>query len=153
MNTENMKKPAKWPHILSIVIGLMLMFLPKFSAIASISLQIVLGWFLTLAAVFQITLLIFSKNKKDIASWLLAIVFLIIGLYFLFNPAHATLFMTWIFAAMALVSGIGNIVQSFIFHGNLRLALMLNGFLGIAFALMIYASWPFSGMTFIGVML
>ncbi len=151
--TNTFKKPAKWPYVLLIIVGLGLMFLPKLSVIATISFQIALGWFLTLAAVLQIILLFTSKVKQDFGVWLVSIMLFVVGLYFLLNPASAAMFLTWIFAAMSLISGIGNIIHSFNFHGIIKQSLIASGLIGIVFALMIFFSWPFSGMTFIGIML
>ncbi len=151
--TQTVHKQKRWPYVIFIIIGLLMMFIPKFSAFASMAFEVILGWILTLGAIFQILLLIFYKRKKDIVMWILSIVLLSIGLYFLFNPASAAKLMTWLFAAITLISGISSVLYSFSFRRNVKMVFLLNGIIGIAFACMIWASWPLSSISFIGILL
>ncbi len=147
------KKRSKILAYALIIIGLLILFLPQFSATASIAVELVLGWGLTLGAAAQIALLFMSKEKNDISVWIIAIALLIIGLYFLFNPLSAAALMTWLFAGLAFVSGISSVIQGVAQQGRIKQLLIANGLLGIAFSLMIWFNWPYSGITFIGVLL
>ncbi len=151
--TKETKKRSKILAYALIIIGLLILVIPQFSAAASIAVELLLGWVLTLGAAAQIALLMMNKEKNDISVWIIAIALLIIGLYFLFNPLSAAALMTWLFAGLAFVSGIASIIQGFAQQGRIKQLLIANGLLGIAFALMIWFSWPLSGMTFIGVLL
>ncbi len=151
--TEDTKKSNKILAYALIIIGLLILVIPQFSAAASIAVELMLGWVLTLGAAAQIALLIMSKEKNDFSVWIIAIALLIIGLYFLLNPLAATAVMTWLFAGLAFVSGISSVIQGFSQQGRIKQFLITNGLLGIAFALMIWFSWPLSGVTFIGALL
>ncbi len=151
--TENTKKNGKVLAYAFIVIGLLIIIIPQFSAAASIAVELMLGWALTLAAAAQIALLVMSEEKNDFSVWIIAIALLAIGLYFLLNPLSAAAVMTWLFAGLAFVSGISSVVQGFAQQGRIKQFLIANGLLGIAFALMIWFSWPLSGMIFIGALL
>ncbi len=151
--TNKTKKPSNILAYALIIIGLLILVIPQFSAVASIAVELMLGWALTLGAIAQIALLIMSKEKSDFSVWLISIVLLLTGVYFLINPLSAAVLMTSLFAGIAFVSGISSVVQGFAQQGRIKQLLIANGLLGIAFALMIWFSWPFSGITFIGVLL
>ncbi len=141
-----------WPYVILIVAGILLIFLPSFTSLISVALEMLLGWLLAAPAVLQIGALLFSKEKKDISAWLLAVLMLGIGLFFLLAPVSALKLMTFLFAVAVLVSGIVNIVQAFSIQGKLKTVLIVNGIIGLAFAVMIWAQWPASGVNFFGVL-
>ncbi len=151
--TNKTKKPSNILAYALIIIGLLLILIPQFSAAASIAVEVMLGWVLTLGAAGQIALLVMNKVKSDFFIWVIAIALLIVGLYFLINPLSAAALMTWLFAGLSFVSGISSVIQGFALQGNIKKMLIANGVVGIAFALMIWFSWPYSGITFIGVLL
>ncbi len=152
MNEKTSKKTNTLSYAL-IIIGLLLILIPQVSAAGSIAVEMLLGWVLTIGAAGQIALLVMNKVKSDFFIWVIAIALLVVGLYFLINPLSAAALMTWLFAGLTFVSGIAAVIQSFSQQGNGKKMLIANGLLGIAFALMIWFSWPLSGMTFIGVLL
>ncbi len=153
MTDKQRSKKSKLLAYIIIIIGLLLIFTPQFSALASIAFEIMLGWILTIGAVAQVVLLVMKKEKSDVSIWVISIALLLIGLYFLLNPASAAALMTWLVAGLAFVNGIFSLLQSFSLQGNIKTVLMLNGLIGLAFSLMIWFGWPYSGMTFIGVLL
>lgn len=99
MNTEKVKQ-KKWPYVISIIIGILLVSIPQFAGFVSLAIEVILGWFLTVAAFVQISFLIFSK-EKDITMWFSPLALLVIGFYFLFNPASALALISLLFAGMA----------------------------------------------------
>ncbi len=150
------EKSAQKSNVLSyalITIGLLLILIPQFSVMASIAVEVLLGWVLTIGATGQIILLAINKEKKDFPVWIIAITLLIIGLYFLINPLSAAALMTALFAGLAFISGISGLIQGLSQQGNIKTILISNGVIGIAFALMIWFSWPYSGIIFIGALL
>ncbi|PID70773.1 hypothetical protein CSB37_01665 [bacterium DOLZORAL124_38_8] len=84
---------------------------------------------------------------------MISIGFLFVGPYILVSPALTTLFITCLFAGLLLVSGISNIVHSFAFQGNLKIAIIINGVLGIIFAGVIYGIDGVERITLIRVLL
>ncbi len=151
--TNESKKPSKLLAFALIIVGLLILVIPQVSTAVSIAVEVMLGWALTLGAIAQIVLLIMSKEKSDFSVWIIAIFLLIAGVYFLFNPLSVAVVMTSFFAGISFVSGISSVVQGFAFKGSIKKILIINGLLGIIFALMIWFSWPYSGVTFIGVLL
>ncbi len=151
--TEKTNKKTNTLSYALIIIGLLLILIPQVSAAGSIAVEMLLGWVLTIGAAGQIALLVMNKVKSDFFIWVIAIALLVVGLYFLINPLSAAALMTGLFAGLTFVSGIAAIIQSFSQQGNGKKILIANGLIGIAFALMIWFSWPYSGITFIGVLL
>ncbi len=150
------EKTNKKTNILSyalILIGVLLILIPQFSTVASVAVEVLLGWVLTIGAAGQIALLVMNKVKSDFSIWVITIALLVVGLYFLINPLSAAALMTWLFAGLTFVSGVAAVIQSFSQQGNGKKILIANGLIGIAFALMIWFSWPYSSITFIGVLL
>ncbi len=151
--TTTRNKPKKWIYIISIIIGLLLILLPNLSVLVSFTFEIILGWLLTLGGVFQLLFLFLHKSKRDFSLWISSIALLVVGLYFLFNPASAIMLMTWLFISIVFINGISSLVHAFSFQGNLRIAFIINGLIGVVFALMIWAEWPYSGLYFMGTLL
>ncbi len=141
----------KWHNIILIIIGLMLIFLPNFSKLASVAFEFILGWLFAVAGGIQLLVLIISKEKKDFSIWVMAIALLMAGSYFLINPNVISNFMAIIFALITAINGLTNIFQSFAYQEKSRAALLVNGVLGLIFAAMIYFNWPASGASFIGI--
>ncbi len=129
--TKETKKRSKILAYALIIIGLLILIIPQFSAAASVAVELLLGWILTLGAAAQVALLMMSKEKNDIAVWIIAIALLVIGLYFLFNPLSAAALMTWLFAGLAFISGISSVIQGFYQQGNVTKLLIANGIIGI----------------------
>ncbi|MDB1144721.1 MAG: DUF308 domain-containing protein [Alcaligenaceae bacterium] len=151
--TNKTKKPSKVLPYALIIISLSILVIPQFSTVASIAVELMLGWALILGAIVQIALLIMSKEKNDFFVWLISIILLLSGLYIFINPLPSAVLMTSLFAGIALVSGISSVVEGFFQQGRIKQLLIANGLFGITFALMIWFSWPFSGINFIGVLL
>lgn len=145
-------KQKKWPYIISIIIGILLVSLPQFSELVSVTIQMILWWVLTIAAFFQISLLVLQK-EKSIITWVLPIALFVIGFYFLFNPESALAFISWLFAALAFLSGLSSLIQSFSIKGKFKTFLILNALIWFSFALMIWSNWPESWINFIGTLL
>ncbi len=148
-----MEKPNKFISYTLIIVGLLLALSPKLSVLASIAIEVTLGWLLTISAVIQIALLIKSNIRADFVTWAISIMLLLIGLYFLINPLSAAAAMTVLFALLAFISGISSIAQAFILEKSIKTILIINGIIGIGFALMIWLNWPSSGITFMGILL
>ncbi len=151
--TTTGNKPKKWTYIISIIIGLLLIFLPNLSALVSFTFEVILGWLLTLGGVFQLLFLFLHKSKRDFSLWVSSIALLVVGLYFLFNPASAVMLMTWLFISIVFINGVSSLVHAFSFQGNLRIAFIINGLIGVLFAVMIWVEWPYSGLYFMGTLL
>lgn len=151
MNTEKVQQ-KKWPYVISIIIGILLVSIPQFASLVSLAIEVILGWFLTIAAFVQISFLIFSK-EKDITMWFLPLALLVIGFYFLLNPASALALMSLLFSGIAFLSGITSLIQSFSVKGNIKTFLIINAIIGFIFAFMIWSNWPSSGISFIGTLL
>ncbi|PID70772.1 hypothetical protein CSB37_01660 [bacterium DOLZORAL124_38_8] len=58
----------KWPYVLSVVVGLLLIFIPQLAGLVSLSSIIILGWVLTTVAILQMILLFVSDKKNDIST-------------------------------------------------------------------------------------
>ncbi len=150
--TQHIKTENK-PYIISIILGLLLILLPNLSVLVSITFEIILGWILTLGGLFQLLFLFLHKHKRDFSLWVSSIALLLVGLYFLFNPESALMLMTWLFIGIVFINGVLSLFQAFSFQGNLNIAFLLNGLLGVLLAIMIWAEWPYSGLYFMGTLL
>ncbi|PID83196.1 hypothetical protein CSB11_02525 [Candidatus Campbellbacteria bacterium] len=142
----------KWPYVLSILIGVLLILLPQFASFVSMTLEMILGWFLTIVAFLQLAVLVFQKEKQ-ITSYILPTALFVIGFYFLLNPASALAVMSLLFGTVFVLSGLSSLIQSFSEKGNIKKFLLFSSLLAFIFAVMIFINWPASGISFIGVLL
>ncbi len=147
---QKVEMPKQLSYVVSIIIGLLLIFLPSLSSLVGTAINLIFGWFLVFAACLQILSLLILRVKKDFSNWVVALSFLVIGLFFLLNPNAVSSMAAMLFAILAFLSGISSLVYASNVNSRFKIGLVINGIVGIIFALMIWANWPDSGLSFVG---
>jgi uncharacterized membrane protein HdeD (DUF308 family) len=157
MNTEsnairfsNLRPSIFWP-IVMIVVGVVALWLPVAS---SIGVARLLGWLLLFDGGFQL-IHSFRSNGVGHVAWkvLVAVVYLIAGIYFLRHPLLAVAIVTLALGVFFLVEGL---VSVFAYFATRKAGashwILANGVVSIILAAMIWRHWPTGALWVLGVL-
>jgi uncharacterized membrane protein HdeD (DUF308 family) len=150
VQSSGLKPSILWPVIM-IVVGMLALWLPIAS---SIGVARLLGWLMVFDAVFQLIHAFRSEGVGHIV-WkvLVALIFLVAGIYFLTHPFLAVAVVTLALAAFFLVEGL---VDVFAFFATRKAGasywILLNGIVSIILAVMIWRHWPTGSLWVLGVL-
>jgi len=150
VQSSRLKPSIFWPVIM-IVVGLLALSLPIAS---SIGVARLLGWLLVFGAGFQIIHSFRSEGAGHIA-WkvLVALIYLVVGIYFLMHPFMAVAVVTFILAVFFLVEGVVDVFSYFATRGaGASSWILVNGIVSIILAVMIWRHWPTSALWVLGVL-
>lgn len=157
MNTESNaiqfsdSRPSIFWPVTMIVVGLIALWLPVAS---SIGVARLLGWLLVFDAGFQLIHSFRSKGVGHIA-WkvLVAIIYLIAGIYFLRHPLLAVAVVTLALAVFFLVEGVVSVFAYFATRkAGASYWILVNGIVSIILAAMIWRHWPTGSLWVLGVL-
>jgi uncharacterized membrane protein HdeD (DUF308 family) len=135
--------------VLLIVFGFLAISLPLAT---SLGVVIVIGWLIALSGGFQFIHAFQSKGAGSIL-WklLVAILYLIAGIYFLMNPAIGVAGLTLALAIFFLAEGIFDLAAYF---QNRRAGgsgwLLIDGIVTLILGLLVWRQWPSSSLWVIG---
>ncbi len=139
-----------WPVVM-IVVGILALWLPVAS---SIGVARLLGWLLVFDAVFQLIHSFRSEGVGHVA-WkvLVALIFLVVGIYFLVHPLLAVALVTLALATFFLVEGVVDVFSYFAARETRASHwILLNGIVSIILAVMIWRHWPTGSLWVLGVL-
>lgn len=139
-----------WPVIM-IVVGALALWLP---AASSIGVARLIGWLLVIDAGFQFIHSFRSEGVGHIV-WkvLVALVYLIAGIYFLMHPLLAVAVVTLALAAFFLIEGLVDVFSYFATRGaRASYWILVNGIVSVLLAVMIWRHWPSSSLWVLGVL-
>jgi uncharacterized membrane protein HdeD (DUF308 family) len=139
-----------WPVIM-IVVGMLALWLPVAS---SIGVTRVLGWLMVIDAGFQFVYAFRSEGVGPVV-WklLVAIVYLVAGIYFLMHPFLAVAVLTLGLAVFFLVEGVVDVFSYFATRtGGPSYWILVNGIVSIVLAIMIWRHWPTGSLWVLGVL-
>ena len=144
------KPSIVWPVIM-IAVGMLALWLPRAS---SIGVARLLGWLMVFEAGSQ---LIHSFSSKGVGQvvWkvLVALIYLIVGIYFLTHPFLAVAMVTLALAMFFLVEGL---IHMFAYFATRKAGasywILVNGIVGIILAAMIWRHWPTRSLWVLGVL-
>jgi uncharacterized membrane protein HdeD (DUF308 family) len=150
VQSSGLKPSIVWPVIM-IVVGLLALSLPRAS---SIGVARLLGWLLVFDAGFQ---LIHSFRSEGVGHvvWkvLVALIYLVVGIYFLMHPFLAVAVVTLALAIFFLVEGLVNLFSYFATHkARSSFWILANGIISIILAAMIWRHWPTGSLWVLGVL-
>jgi uncharacterized membrane protein HdeD (DUF308 family) len=134
-----------------IVVGLLALWLPIAS---SIGVARLLGWLLVIDGVFQ---LIHSFRSEGVGHvvWkvLVAVVFLVAGIYLLMHTLVGVAVLTLALAVFFLVEGLVDVFSYFATrNAGASYWILLNGIVSIVLAVMIWRHWPTGSLWVLGVL-
>lgn len=150
VQSSRLKPSILWPVIM-IVVGLLALSLPRAS---SIGVARLLGWLLVIDAGFQLVHSFRSAGVGHIM-WkvLVALVYLVAGIYFLMHPFLAVAVVTLALAIFFLVEGLVNVFSYFASHkAGASFWILANGIISIILAVMIWRHWPSGSLWVLGVL-
>ena len=140
-----------WSIVL-IVFGFLAIALPL---AASLGVAIVLGWLILFNGVAQLVHAFQSRGVGHIA-WklLVAVVYLVAGLYLVFHPGLGIVGLTLVLAVFFFAEGVVDVVAYF----SVRKMdgsgwMLLDGIITLILGLMIWRHWPASSLWVIGVLI
>jgi uncharacterized membrane protein HdeD (DUF308 family) len=139
-----------WPVIM-IVVGILALWLPVAS---SIGVARLLGWLLVFDAVFQLIHSFRSEGVGHIV-WkvLVAVIYLIVGIYFLMHPLLAVAVVTLALATFFLVEGLVDVFSYFAARETRASHwILVNGIVSVILAVMIWRHWPTGSLWVLGIL-
>ena len=150
VQSSRLKPSILWPVIM-IVVGMLALWLPVAS---SIGVARLLGWLMVFDAVF---LLIHSFRSEGVGHvvWkvLIALIFLVAGIYFLMHPFLAVAVVTLALAVFFLVEGAVDVFSYFATSkAGASYWILLNGIVSIILGVMIWRHWPTGSLWVLGVL-
>lgn len=135
--------------VLFIVLGLIAIVEPM---VAGLAVAVLAGWlFLGGGIVHAISAFRVDGARNVIWHLLLAIVYLIGGVYFVTHPLLGLGTLTLFLATILFIEGVVWVVAYFQLRGNVWM--LLNGVITLVLGLMIWAGWPSSSVWAIGTLL
>lgn len=150
VQTSRSKPSIFWPVIM-ILVGLLALSLP---AASSIGVARLLGWLLIFDAGFQLIHSFRSKGAGHIV-WkvLVALVYLVVGIYLLIHPFLAVAVVTLALALFFLVEGLVSVFSYFATRkAGASYWILVNGIVSIILAAMIWRHWPTGALWVLGVL-
>lgn len=149
----DIKKATNWLIALSvglIILGLIAILLPGIAAAFFTSLM---GWLALISGVVMIVQAFQSKPIRGFwLSLVLGILYVLAGLYILFNLGAAVLALTLAFGVLFIVEGIFTIIMAFTNHAGDRMFWLmgLNGIITLILGILVLNQWPTSALWLIG---
>ncbi len=122
---------------------------------ATLTAELLAGWMFMVVGILTLLSAFGDQGRGGrIASILLGLATLLLGIELVANPLAGVLSLTYMAAVFMLVMGILRIVMAFSSEANgLRTVLVLSGLLSLALGIMIFADWPQSAAVVLGVFL
>jgi uncharacterized membrane protein HdeD (DUF308 family) len=149
----SLKKSTGWVIALSIgliILGILAILVP---GIASAFFTSVIGWITLISGIVMIIESFQSRPLRGF--WLnliVGILYVIAGIYILFNIGAALLALTFAFGVLFIVEGIFTIIMAFTNRAGHRMSWLvaLNGVVTLILGIMVLNRFPFSAIWLIG---
>ena len=138
--------------IISIVLGAIAIIIPP---LASVTITLLVGILLLVGAVAYVAEAI-SRGSTGHRIWsaILAVLYVVAGVWLIINPAEGTITLTWVLAIFFLVIGIFRILAGIQARGQVPNAgwTIVNGILAVLIAVLVIANLPSSAAWAIGLL-
>lgn len=138
--------------IISIVLGAIAIIVPP---LASVTITLLVGILLLIGAVAYIAEAVSrGTTRHRIWSVIVAVIYVIAGVWLIINPAEGTITLTWVLAIFFLVIGIFRILAGIQARGQVPNAgwTIVNGVLAVLIAVLVIANLPSSAAWAIGLL-
>jgi uncharacterized membrane protein HdeD (DUF308 family) len=148
---EEVRKHATW----FLAVGIALVVLGMVAIGSAVAMTIVsvlfLGWLLIIAGIFEV---IHGFSHRPWSGFFInllgGVLYAVAGLVMVANPALAAVTLTLVIAVMLIVAGLFRLLIAFSTQLHHHGWLILNGVISILLGVMIWRSWPVSGLWVIG---
>jgi uncharacterized membrane protein HdeD (DUF308 family) len=149
--TDLLEKDRRWftaVGIISIVLGAIAIGIPLVVTVATV---VALGAILLINGIVQgYRALRSPKGNEFLMHIIVGILYVVVGFLMLFDPGIGALSLAILIAAFFIVTGFLRIVASLAGLVLNRGWALFNGIVGVILGLLIWASWPLSGLWIIG---
>jgi len=151
--TPETKQATHWLMALAIVLILTGAVAIAVPGISSVAFTLILGWLLLFNGIVR---LIKSFQSRPIRGfWLnliIGVLYVIAGLYVVFNPVDATVTLTWLFGFLLIVEGVITLAATFVnqYGSNLSWLVALDGIITLILGILLLNQWPFSAVWLLG---
>ena len=137
--------------ILMIVLGVFAIGAP---AVATIAVQIMLGWILVIGGVAEAIHAFMAQGWRGFLLELLsAILYLGVGILLLVNPVAGALALTVVLAVFLIVEGIFKVIMALRVRDHRGWGwLLASGLLSLLLGILIWNEWPVAGLWVIGLL-
>lgn len=137
--------------ILMVVLGIFAIGAP---AVATIAVQLVLGWILLIGGIGQGIHAFMVKGWGGFLFQLLsAALYLLVGILLLVNPVEGALALTFVLAVFLIVEGIFKIILGLRVRPHAGWGwLLASGILSLILGILIWSEWPVAGLWVIGLL-
>ncbi len=164
LDTEKMRLPPvaaylkrNWAWLLVLGILFEIAGLLSMGLVISVTLvsMFFIGAFILVAAAFQLVDVFKSKNWKVSAGhFIVALLYIVIGLIFIYDPFLASVFITAVLAWSLILMGIVRMFMAFSLRGSQGWGwLLFAGLASFILGIMILMQWPASGLWVIGLLI
>lgn len=137
--------------ILFVILGILAIALPVAFTIGT---ELFVGWLLLIGGIFQAYRTFQARHVKGVAwNFLTALVYIILGLFFIFYPIPGILSLTALLIAFFLVEGISKAIYAFQMKPRQSWGwLLFSGIIALIMALIIWSGWPGTAFWVIGLL-
>lgn len=137
--------------ILMIILGMFAIGAP---VVATVAVQIMLGWLLVIGGIAEGIHAFMAKDWRGFFLELLsAVLYLVVGVLLLVNPLLGAAALTLLLAAFLVVEGIFKVIMAMRVRDHRGWGwLLASGVLSLILGVLIWAQWPASGLWIIGLL-
>lgn len=151
--STEIKTATGWVMALSIgliILGILAVLVP---AIASAIFTSALGWIALISGILQVLQAFQARAVRALGLSLgVGLLYVVTGLYILFNLAKATAVLTLAFGLLFIAEGIFTIVMAFTYRAGRSLSwfVAINGIVTLILGILVINRWPFGSLWLIG---
>jgi uncharacterized membrane protein HdeD (DUF308 family) len=148
---DEVRKHSTWFLVIGIALVILGMIAIGYAVEMTIVSVLFLGWLLIIGGIFEV-IHGFSRRQWSgfFINLLAGVLYAVAGVVMIANPALAAVSLTLLIAIILIVAGLFRLVVAFSTPLHHRGWLILNGVISILLGVMIWRSWPVSGLWVIG---
>jgi uncharacterized membrane protein HdeD (DUF308 family) len=148
---DEVRKHSTWFLVIGIALVILGMIAIGYAVEMTIVSVLFLGWLLIIGGIFEV-IHGFSRRQWSgfFINLLAGVLYAVAGVVMIANPTLAAVSLTLLIAIILIVAGLFRLVVAFSTPLHHRGWLILNGMISILLGVMIWRSWPVSGLWVIG---
>ena len=148
---DEVRKHSTWFLVIGIALVILGMIAIGYAVEMTIVSVVFLGWLLIIGGIFEV---IHGFSRRQWSGFFInllgGVLYAVAGVVMIANPALAAVSLTLLIAIILIVAGVFRLIVAFSRPLHHRGWLILNGVLSIVLGIMIWRSWPVSGLWVIG---
>jgi uncharacterized membrane protein HdeD (DUF308 family) len=148
---DEVRKHSTWFLVIGIALVILGMIAIGYAVEMTIVSVIFLGWLLIIGGIFEV-IHGFSRRQWSgfFINLLAGVLYAVAGVVMIAIPALAAVSLTLLIAIILIIAGVFRLIVAFLTPLHHRGWLILNGVISILLGVMIWRSWPVSGLWVIG---